>query len=447
MRKYSGFAAAVILAVFVTIFAGCREKTGHTPEEPKEIPTLFGIAYENYEIIEGEIGANEPLGKVFGRFGVGPATVYRVEQACKDTFDLRKVLAGNKYTAFMGCDSTGSRLAHFVYEKSLTDYMVISFEGDSIAVKHRSKPVRIERRRAKATIESSLWNAIAGQNLPLALASEMEDIYGWSVDFFGIQPGDEFEVIYDQRYVDTMQVGIGRIWGSVFLHGGKQLYAIPFKQDGKVSYWDENGNSLRKQFLKAPLKFTRISSKFSNSRLHPVYRVYRPHHGVDYAAPSGTHVHAVADGVVTSRGWAGGGGNTIWIKHARNYTTGYLHLKSFAKGIAVGTRVKQGQLIGYVGSTGTSTGPHLDFRVKVGGKAIDPLRIPSEPGEPIKEANRGAFAVVKGQVMGELAGTQPEDELLVQLDSVVMPKTPVVPPVPIVSAPTATDAANVDSSR
>jgi hypothetical protein len=168
--------------------------------------------------------------------------------------------------------------------------------------------------------------------------------------------------------------------------------------------------------LKAPLKYTRISSKFSNSRLHPVHKVYRPHHGVDYAAPAGTPVYSVADGTVTFAGWGGGGGNTLKIKHAGNLMTGYLHLKSFAKGIKVGTKVTQGQLIGYVGSTGTSTGPHLDYRVWKNGTPIDPLKIPQEPAEPIVEAHRERFEAIRDRVLAELAGTSPEEEWIKEED-------------------------------
>ena len=176
--------------------------------------------------------------------------------------------------------------------------------------------------------------------------------------------------------------------------------------------------------LKTPLKYTRISSKFSYARFHPVHKVYRPHTGVDFAAPKGTPVHAVADGVVTFKGWGGGGGNTLKIKHANNMMTGYLHLSGFAKGIAQGSRVSQGQLIGYVGSTGTSTGPHLDYRVWKGGKPINPLAIPSEPSEPIAQENRAAFDYVRTRIMAELNGEVKEEERIVQLDSLVLPDAP-----------------------
>ncbi len=402
--------------------------------------TLYDITYlpDQFTLAEGEVGSGETMGVILDRFGIFPRGIYDIEQAAKGVFDLRNVRAGHRWVAFLesvpvpvGADDTEvqpdtlaqPRLAHFVYEKSLTDYFVISIfkdvaDKDSIVVRNGQKPVRIDRRHATAVIESSLWNAIVGGGMPPALAAELEDIYGWSIDFFGIQAGDSFEVIYDQRYVDTLPAGVGRIWGAVFKNEGKTYYAIPFKQDDKIAYWDENGNSLRKQFLKAPLKYSRISSGYSLARRHPVTRRVRPHLGVDYAAPAGTPVSAVADGVVSRKFWdRGGGGNTLFIKHARGYETGYLHLRGYARGINAGTRVRQGQIIGYVGSTGVSTGPHLDYRVRVNGKYINPLRIPQEPGEPVKAANKAAFEEIKRRVMGELDGSLPASEWVTQLDS------------------------------
>ena len=213
-------------------------------------------------------------------------------------------------------------------------------------------------------------------------------------------------ITYDQKYVDTVEIGHGTIWGARFEHGGKNYYAIPFMQDGKVSYWDEQGQSLRKNLLKAPLKYSRISSRFSASRLHPILRIRRPHYGVDYAAPSGTPVVAVGDGVVIAKGYGGGGGNTLKIKHnSGQLVSGYLHLKGYAKGINKGTRVRQGQLIGYVGATGLATGPHLDFRLWRNGTPIDPLKVPTEPAEPVRAANKQAFDGVRDRIMAELNGT------------------------------------------
>ena len=335
---------------------------------------------------------------------------------------MRQIRAGRPFTAFIAADSTGNGpLDYFVYEKDVIEYVVFGFKGDSISITKGEKDVTIKRQRRSAVIESSLWGAIMRDSLPYSLAAELEDIYQWTVDFFGIQKGDHFTVIYDEKLIDTTHVGIGRIWGAKFNHAGKDVYAIPFRQNDKIQYWEFNGASLRKQLLKAPLKFSRISSRFSRSRLHPVHRVYRPHLGVDYAAPTGTPVHAVADGVVTFKGWGGGGGNTLKIKHAGNLVTGYLHLSKFAKGISQGTRVSQGQVIGYVGSTGTSTGPHLDYRIWKNGTNIDPLKVPQEPAEPIKEENTKAFEHIRDRIVAELNGEATPEMIVTQLDSIVMP--------------------------
>lgn len=406
--------SALLLSLMVVGCGGFSAEKGSDEIAHKEVvePTyLYGINIDGYEIVNDTVRMGETVGGILGRRGVSAVKVDRLDKESKEIFPLRKIRADNAYTTFTRSytDSLGehSVLDYIVYHKNAIDYVVFGFVGDSISISLGSRPVDIVRKRCDASITSSLWGTIMEQNLPYALAAEFEDIYQWTIDFFGIQPGDSFKVVYDEKMVDGESVGIGRIWGAEFVHGGKQYYAIPYAQDGKLRYWEANGESLRKQFLKAPLKYTRISSKFSKARLHPVYKVYRPHHGVDYAAPSGTPVHAVADGTVTFRGWdKGGGGNTLKIKHAGNMETGYLHLKSFAKGISVGTRVSQGQLIGYVGSTGASTGPHLDFRIKKNGSPIDPLKLPQEPAEPISSENKAAFEAVRDRIVAELDGKE-----------------------------------------
>ncbi len=378
----------------------------------KETELLYGIDIEGYTIENDTVRLGETIGGILGRRGISAVMVDRLDKASKDIFPLRQIRADNAYTTFTRnySDSLGehSVVDYVVYHRNAIDYVVFGFTGDSVSVVCGSRPIEIERKHCSASINSSLWGTIMENDLPYALAAEFEDIFQWTVDFFGIQPGDTFKVIYDEKFVDGSSVGIGRIWGAEFCSGGKQIYAIPYAQEeGKLRYWESDGASLRKQLLKAPLKYTRISSKFSRSRLHPVYKVYRPHHGIDYAAPAGTPVHSVADGTVIFAGWdRGGGGNTIKIKHAGSLETGYLHLKSFAKGIKVGTRVSQGQLIGYVGSTGASTGPHLDYRIKKNGTPIDPLKVPQEPAEPITEAHKARFEAVRDRVIAELNGTE-----------------------------------------
>ncbi len=420
---YRFIKAITILALLASV--ACREtKQSEEVAEPEVQKTLlYGIVADDYQIKRDTIKMGETLGKILGKYGISAQRVDMLDKAAKQVFPLSKIRADRPYTLFFRQDSLAKgQLDYFVYEKDVVEYVVFAFQADTVAITMGEKPVTIKRQKRSSTIESSLWGAIMRDSLPYSLAAEMEEIYQWTVDFFGIQKGDNFTVIYDEKLIDSTHVGIGRIWGAKFNHAGKDVYAIPFKQGDKIQYWEYDGASLRKQLLKAPLKFSRISSGFSYARLHPVHRVYRPHTGVDYAAPKGTPVRAVADGVVTFKGWGGGGGNTLKIKHAGNLVTGYLHLSNFAAGINKGSRVSQGQLIGYVGSTGTSTGPHLDYRIWKNGTPINPLKVPQEPAEPIKKENMAAFEHIRDRIVAELNGTATPEMIVTQVDSVVMPK-------------------------
>ena len=408
----------IFAAATLGLATACTTQQEQPVEEQHKIE--YGIIAVEYMLERDEVKFGQTISDILSNYGISAKTVDQLDRASRDIFPLRQIRAGNHYTAFLLEDSIASRLDYLVYEKDITNYVVFGFVGDSVSVTTGERPITLRRTKRSAEIESSLWGAIIKDSLPYSLAAELEDVYQWTVDFFAVQKGDSFTVIYDEKFVDTLSVGVGQIWGAKFNHGGKEIYAIPFKQGDKVQYWEYDGGSLRKQMLKAPLKFTRISSKFSNARFHPVLKRYRPHHGVDYAAPAGTPVRAVADGVVTFRGWGGGGGNTIKIKDANKMMTGYLHLSKFAKGIVQGKRVSQGDVIGYVGSTGVSTGPHLDFRVWKGGKPINPLTIPQEPSEPISAENREAFEFVRDRIVAELNGDVPDSLRIVQLDSVVI---------------------------
>lgn len=405
----------LIAAIVAMPFIGCASKS----EEKVEADNIiFGIRANDYNVERKQVESGDSWGKILGSYGIGTQKVVRLDQLTKNICPLRTIRSGNYYTTFTRQDSTAVHLDHLVYEKNLIDYVVFSFVGDSVAVREGQREVEIRRQKSTAVISSSLWKAIMDANLPYALASEMEEIYQWTVDFFGIQVGDRFTVIYDEKFIDTLSVGIGRVWGAKFTHRGKNIYAIPFEQGGKLQYWESDGGSLRKQLLKAPLKFTRISSKFSHARLHPVLKKYRPHHGVDYAAPSGTPVRAVADGVVTAKSFDKAAGNMLKIKHPSNLTSGYLHLRGFAKGIKVGARVSQGQVIGYVGSTGRSTGPHLDFRLWKGSTPINPLNVPQKPSEPISKDNREKFERVRWRVIAELEGDVPDSMKVTNLETI-----------------------------
>ena len=407
---YTILAAVAVLPLFLS----CSSKE----RQQKEENLIFGINADNYTVERKKVESGESWSKILGSYGIGTQKVLRLDQLTKEICPLRQIRAGSHYTTFTRQDSTAVTLDYLVYEKTLVDYVVFSFVGDSVAVREGQREVEIRRRKSTAIINTSLWGAIMEAKLPYALASEIEDIYQWTVDFFGIQVGDRFTVIYDEKFIDTLSVGIGRVWGAKFIHRGKEIYAIPFEQGGKLQYWESDGGSLRKQLLKAPLKFTRISSNFSHSRFHPVLKKYRPHHGVDYAAPSGTPVRAVADGVVTVKAHKKADGNILKIKHPGNLTSGYLHLRGFAKGIKVGAKVSQGQVIGYVGSTGYSTGPHLDFRLWKGNTPINPLKVPQKPSEPIAKENREKFEKVRMRIMAELNGEVPDSMKVTNLDAI-----------------------------
>jgi murein DD-endopeptidase MepM/ murein hydrolase activator NlpD len=282
------------------------------------------------------------------------------------------------------------------------DYVVCQF-ADTLRVYKDKKPMITQIKIASGVINSSLWNAMEEQALSPNLAMDLNDIYQWTIDFFGIKKGDKFKVVYEENFVHGKSVGIGRIFAAQFTHANEDFFAFRFTQNNEDSYFDEKGKSMKTAFLKAPLKFSRISSMFSKSRFHPVLKIFRPHFGVDYAAQTGTPVVSIGNGTVIAKGFQpAGGGNYLKIKHNNTYTTSYMHLNNFASGIAVGTSVKQGQLIGYVGSTGLASGPHLDFRVFMNGKPIDPLSMKAPRIDPIAPNLMKAYSLHRDSLMTQL---------------------------------------------
>jgi murein DD-endopeptidase MepM/ murein hydrolase activator NlpD len=329
----------------------------------------------------------------------------KIDQAIinsKTVFDVRTIRSGNNYVLYCDRDSI-ARARYLVYEHDPTTCYVFSF-NDSVNITRIRKEIRSEIKYASGTIETSLWDAMIAGGFHPALVIELSDIFAWTVDFFGLQKGDNFKVIYEELFIDEKSLGTGKIYGAQFNRRGSSITAIPFIQDGKETYFDFDGNSLRKAFLKAPLQFTRISSRFSSSRMHPILRIRRPHYGVDYAAPVGTPVHTVGDGRIISATTENGSGKMIKIQHNSVYATAYLHLSRFGAGILPGIFVKQGDIIGYVGSSGLSTGPHLDFRFFQNGSPVDPLKVDAPPVEPVSEENRIKFEKIKTVILN-LLGT------------------------------------------
>ncbi|MHC1779317.1 MAG: peptidoglycan DD-metalloendopeptidase family protein [Bacteroidales bacterium] len=366
-----------------------EKETNNINENQQSEISEFGISLNEFTSSEGQVKRGEFFTNLMIKLGASESDAYSLTQASRGVFDLRKLKVGNGYKAFYTKDET-PRLAYVVYEDTKTSYVVFGVH-DSLFVKLYEKEIESRLKIAEATITTSLWQDLQNAGLNPLLALKLSDIYAWSIDFFGLQKGDSFIAIYDELYAGDKFIDIGVVYASFFTHAGRVYDAYRFVQDETPQYWNIKGENLRKAFLKAPLSFTRVSSGFTYSRRHPVTRIVRPHTGVDYAAPRGTHVYSIGDGVVIQKGYSGGGGNTVKIRHNSTYTTAYLHLQGYAKGLAVGKRVRQGELIGYVGSTGLSTGPHLDFRVWKNGTPINPLKMEAPPADPVKSSNKELF--------------------------------------------------------
>jgi len=405
MKKYLTGVAAITMIVTISILYFYHKNNNHqtiaeniveeidslvtVPDTPK----LYGIAIDSLEVHEGIIAKNQFLGDILSEFNVSYSVLDNLTRNFKDVFDVRKLAVNKKYSVLYKNDSA-KYAEYFVYEPNNIEYIVFDFK-DSLKVEKYMRKVDTVQNSMAGVIEYSLYNTMMEQEVSPLLVNKLADVFAWQIDFFRIQQGDRFKIVYEEMKVEDKTVGIGKVVAAYFEHYEMPYYAFFYDQGSGIDYFDEEGNSLRKAFLKAPLNYSRISSKFSHSRLHPVLKIRRPHHGVDYAAPTGTPVLSVGDGTVIKRAYSGGAGNMVKIKHNSVYTTAYLHLSKYAKGVTVGSRVKQGEVIGYVGSTGLSTGPHLDFRFYKNGSAVNPLTVEPPPSEPIKEEYLEVYQINK----------------------------------------------------
>ena len=370
-------------------------------EAVKEIVMKYGLPIEEFNVKYDTIKPKQTIAELLYGFGFNANQIHNLTQCPDSIFNVRKIRPGQVCALLCDKDSCGTP-RYLIYEESPKSYITFDI-ADNYRAERKRKPVEWRESEVAGTVNSSLWVAMEENGASPLLAVEMSQIFGWSIDFFGIQQGDEFRVIYAQEYVEDTPLNNYRIHSASFKASNNLVYAIPFTQAGEELFYNSDGNSLEGAFLKAPLDYYRISSKFSNSRFHPVLKRYRAHHGVDYAAPQGTPVYAIGSGKVIKKAYqANGAGYYLKIRHNATYTTSYMHLSAYAKGLKEGDFVKQKQVIGYVGSTGLSTGPHLDFRVYENGKAIDPLKIKSQPKMPISEENKDSFAIVRDSLVNRL---------------------------------------------
>ena len=348
---------------------------------------LLGFDPDEYDRRDGKIGRGEFFSELLMKLGVNAKDAYGLSMVCDSVFDVRKIRVGNAYEAYYKRDT----LQYLVYDKDRVDRIVFRCMPP-FAAHIASRPVVTQMKYSDIVIEHSLWDDMLKAGASPLLILSLSDIYAWTVDFFGLQKGDRFRVFYDQKECEGDVIAVDTVRYAVFSRDGADMKMIMFNQgDGGNIYWNEKGESMRKAFLKAPLSYSRVSSGFSYSRRHPVTRKVQPHTGVDYAAPTGTPVMTIGDGVVTSMKNEGAGGNVVRIKHNSVYRTAYLHLSKYASGLKVGKRVRQGEVIGYVGATGRCTGPHLDFRVWKNGTPINPLKMESPPAEPVRQEFMNRF--------------------------------------------------------
>ena len=368
---------------------------------PPATPKLFGLVVDTFDVIKGQVKNGDSFGKLTGDLGLGSQQIFAVAQAIDGVFDVRKIRIGNDYTVLKGRNS--SKPSYFIYEESLLTYYLVAL-GDSIYVKAGQRTRTVKERFVTGVITSSLYETLAAQQVSTGLTMKLADIYAWTIDFFRIQKGDSITVLYEDVYVDdTIYAGTGRILAARFDHFNEPYFAFRYTDaSGETDYYDEKGNSLRKAFLKAPLQYSRISSRYTQSRYHPVQKRWKPHLGTDYAAPQGTPIMTTADGVVEKAGYTSGNGNYVKVRHNSTYSTQYLHMSKIAKGMKPGVRVRQGEVIGYVGSTGLATGPHVCYRFWVNGKQVDPYKQKLPDANPIKDAYRADFMAFVEQLKQRL---------------------------------------------
>jgi murein DD-endopeptidase MepM/ murein hydrolase activator NlpD len=411
-RRWFGFLAIAIFTVAVVLVnqyylvptliqpQASVDSLVTKPVEIKEPSLLYGMVVDNLTVIEDKIKRNENLGDILTEYNVPASIIHQVSQLSRNIFDARKIAPNKKYTLICDQDSLKTAKA-FVYEPNPMEYIVFRFE-DTLWVDVCKRDVVIAEKSIAGEIKSNLSETIEELGISHELTNRFVDVFGWQVDFQRLQKGDKFKLIYEEAQVEGVSVGIKQINAIYFEHFGSAYYAFPFDQGEGVDYFDEEGKSLRKALLKYPIEFTRISSRYTMSRFHPVQKRWKAHLGTDFAAPRGTPIRTVGDGVVEEAQYKSNNGNYVKVRHNGTYTTQYLHMSKIADGVRAGMKVRQGQTIGYVGSTGLATGPHLCYRFWRNGVQVDALKVELPPSQPVKKDYVEAFESVKTELTKKL---------------------------------------------
>ncbi|HEX8576175.1 MAG TPA: peptidoglycan DD-metalloendopeptidase family protein [Flavobacterium sp.] len=383
-----------LIIVILVLAASCKkeqQKDAVIISKPEKIIVEFGFKFNDYDVVQDTIVTGDTFGSILEKQNIDAGQTHEIVEKIKDSFNVRDIRIGKPYTMLRSKDKR-KKLQVFIYQPDRSNYFVVDLR-DSVVAYKKAKPIRIKRRTIASILDGSLSSTLQKQKVDPALATQIAKIYAWSIDFFKLQKGDQFAITFTERYInDSIYDGVEEFEAAFFEYKGKKIYAFPFAQDttsGKIDYYDEEGKVLKNMFLKAPLKFIHITSRYTKNRFHPVQQIWKAHNGTDYAAPQGTPIMTTASGVVEKTGYTAGNGNFVKVKHSKTYATQYLHMSKIL--VRQGQRVTQGDVIGRVGSTGLATGPHVCYRFWYNGAQVDALRLKLPNSTPMNEKFKPRF--------------------------------------------------------
>ena len=383
----------LIIIMLLSVLSCTKNQESLDEQEIQSAPkkSEFGFTYADFNVIHDTIKKGDTFGSIIERQNIGDKEVYDIIEKVKDTFDVR-IMRYNKPYVLLRSKDRKNKLQVFIYQPDAVNYYVIDLRDTSVVAYKKTKPITLKRRTIGGVLKSSLSETLESARVEGALASKITKIYAWSIDFFKLKKGDRFALTFTERYInDSIYDGVDSLEAAFFEYKGKIVYAFPYSSNssGKIEYYDDEGKTLKNFFLKTPIKFSRITSRYSSNRLHPVQGIWKAHKGTDYAAPHGTPITTTAAGVVEQTGFTTGNGNFVKVKHNSTYSTQYLHMSKIL--VRRGQHVTQGQIIGRVGSTGLATGPHVCYRFWKNGVQVDALRLKLPTGESMAGASKKRY--------------------------------------------------------
>ena len=394
MHNTSALKKAFFLILILTSLFSCKQSETESIIPDQKIGSQieqFGFKSNDFNIVNDTIKSGDTFGGILGNQNLGDKPVYDILEKVKDSFNIRTIRIGKSFTLLRSKDRY-KKLQVVIYQPDRVNYYIIDLR-DTVLVHKKTRPIRIKQRTITGKLDGSLSEALNKQGVDAALANNLTKVYAWSIDFFKLKKGDKFGITFTERYIDdTIYDGVDSLKAAFFEYKGKLIYAFPFAQNqtsGKLDYYDDEGKALKNFFLKAPLKFVNITSHFTKNRFHPVQLIWKAHKGTDYAAPSGTPIMTTAAGVVEQAGYTAGNGNFVKVKHDKTYSTQYLHMSKIL--VRKGQRISQGSIIGKVGSTGLSTGPHVCYRFWKNGLQVDALKLKLPNSQPMDRKNLPRF--------------------------------------------------------